>query len=145
MPVTYTFSADRRTIHTRCAGLVTVQQIVEHFRSLERDPICPSQLDVFLDLSELEVTSIPHSRDLSGIVLEVKRIEKRVRFGACAIFAPGEAIFGMMRMFEIMADTQFRTIRIFRDPTEAQSWLACEQSRGEKRGARAVDFGRSAS
>ncbi len=145
MPVIYTFSADRRTIHTRCAGPVTLQQIVEHFRTLERDPACPSQLDVFLDLRELEVASIPHSRDLSGIVLEVKRVENRVRFGACAILAPGEAIFGMMRMFEIMADTRFRTIRIFRDPAEAESWLASEQARDEKRGGAAGHFGRSPS
>ncbi len=145
MPVTYTFSADHRTIYTRCAGPVTVQQIVEHFRTLERDPVCPAQLDVFLDLSELEVASIPHSGDLARILLEVKRIENRVRFGACAILAPGEAIFGMMRMFEIMADARFRTIRIFRNPTAAQSWLASEQSGGEKRGAAAEHFGRSAS
>jgi hypothetical protein len=131
MPVTYTFSADRRTVRTRCAGHVTLEEVVEHFRGLERDPLCPAQLDVFLDLSELDVASIPHNFQISRVVLEMKRIESRVRFGACAILAPRDALFGMMRMFEAMADQNFRATRSFRDATEAEVWLASQQSHSE--------------
>ncbi len=105
-----------------------LQEVVEHFRALEADPLCPTQVDVFLDLSELDMASIPHGTHLSRVVLEVERIEGRVRFGACAILAPADALFGMMRMFEAMADQQFRATRSFRDAAEAERWLVSQQS-----------------
>ena len=116
MPVTYTFSADRRTIHTRCAGFVTVEEVVEHFQTLARDPLCPVRVDVFLDLSELDAASIPQSLHLPRVVLELKRIKDRVRFGACAVVAPQDAVFGMMRVFEALAEEHFQAMRVFREP-----------------------------
>jgi hypothetical protein len=105
---------------------VTLQQVIDHFRSLEQDPDCPDLLDVFLDLSE--VHSLPETRQISTVINEVKRIRGQVRFGACAILASRDALIGMMRMFEAMAEECFRVTCTFRVANEAEAWLCSQQS-----------------
>jgi hypothetical protein len=105
---------------------VTLQDVIEHFRTLEQDPDCPDLLDVFLDLNELE--SLPETRQISTVINEMNRIRGQVRFGACAILASRDALVGMMRMFEVMAEACFRVTCTFRVANEAAAWLASQQS-----------------
>ena len=126
MPVTYKIDANNKTVRTECVGLVTLQEVVDHFRILEQDPDCPDILDVFLDLSEMD--SLPETREISAVVHEVKRIRGQVRFGACAILASRDALIGMMRVFEVMAEECFRVTCTFRVANEAEVWLVSQQS-----------------
>ena len=126
MPVTYKIDAKKKTVRTKCVGLVTLQEVVDHFRILEQDPDCPDILDVFLDLSEMD--SLPETREISTVINEVKRIRGQVRFGACAILASREALVGMMRVFEAMAEECFRVTCTFRVANEAEAWLVSQQS-----------------
>jgi len=125
MPVTYTIDTQERVIRTRCIGSVTFAEVVEHFRALERDPECAGGLDVLLDLSE--VNSLPDASQIRAVALELKKIEKNIKFGACAIVAARDALFGMLRMFEVMAQDYFRVIRVFRSTGEAQAWLVSQR------------------
>jgi hypothetical protein len=124
--VTYKIDANKRTVRTKCVGPVTLQEVIDHFRSLEQDPNCPDLLDVFLDLSELD--SLPDTRQISTVINEVKRIRGEVRFGACAILASRDAVIGMMRIFEVMAEECFRVTCTFRVAIEAETWLVSQQS-----------------
>jgi hypothetical protein len=124
--VTYKIDANKKTVRTKCVGLVTLQEVVEHFRILEQDPDCPDILDVFLDLSEMD--SLPDTREISTVINEVKRIRGQVRFGACAILAGRDALIGMMRVFEAMAEECFRVTCTFRVANEAEAWLVSQQS-----------------
>jgi hypothetical protein len=112
-----------------------VQEVIDHFRTLERDPNCPDVLDVFLDVSEMD--SLPETREISAVVTEIKRIRSEVRFGACAILASRDAVIGMMRIFEVMAEGCFRVAHTFRDASEADAWLASQQSLANHKADRA--------
>ena len=125
MPVTYTIDAKQRLIRTRCVGSVTYDEVAAHFQSLLVDPEVPEYLDVLLDLSELG--SLPETRQLENISREVQKTRVKVRFGVCAIVAQRDALFGMMRMFEVIARAYFREIRAFRGMAEAEAWLASER------------------
>ena len=107
-------------------GLVTLQEVIDHFRILQQDPDCPDILDVFLDLREMD--SLPASREISTVINEMKRIRGQVRFGACAILASRDALIGMMRVFEAMAEECFRVTCTFRVASEAEAWLVSQQS-----------------
>ena len=48
MPVTYKIDKADGIIRTKCTGPVTIGEVIEHFHALERDPDCPSRLDVLL-------------------------------------------------------------------------------------------------
>jgi len=125
VPVTYTIDTKEKIIRTRCIGMLTLDEVVEHFRELDRDPECTDRLDVLLDVSE--VNSLPNASQIRAASLEVKKIQKKVRFDACAIVAVTDALFGMLRMFEVMTQDYFRVISVFRATTEAEAWLASQR------------------
>jgi hypothetical protein len=126
VPITYQIDADKRTIRTKAVGKVTLQEVIDHFRALEQDLQRPESPDVLLDLSEVE--SLPETSQLSIVVSELKRICAKIRFDACAILASRDALFGMMRMFEALAEECFRVTRTFRIAREAEAWLVSQQS-----------------
>jgi len=82
MTVTYRIDQAKRRIHTRCIGAVTLDEVLQHFADLVRDPDCPARLDVLLDLSE--ITSLPTSSQLTAVTTEVARVRPRVQFDGCA-------------------------------------------------------------
>ena len=67
--------------------------------------------------------SLPGTGQISTVVNEVKKLPGRVRFGACVILATRDALFGMMRVFEVMGEEYFRVMRTFRVANEAEAWL----------------------
>ncbi len=107
MPVAYTMDVKERVIRTRCIGDVTLDEVINHFRALQQDPDCPPRLDVLLDLSA--TNSLPASRQLETVSHEIAKLRGRIRFDLCAVIAPRDALFGMMRMFEVMAQPYFRS------------------------------------
>jgi hypothetical protein len=122
MPVTYQIDAANGIIRTRCIGAVTLGEVLDHFRELARDPDCPRRLDVLLDLSEQ--TSLPESRELRIVAYEVSRVREQVEFGTCAVVAYENALFGMLRMFQVFTEELFGETWIFRSLPEAEAWLA---------------------
>src|ERR1041385_9421591 len=121
MPVTYVIDPSRKLIRTKCAGDVTLQEVIDHFRQLVRDPECPEQLDVLLDLSQ--ETSLPSTSELLAVAYEIRRVRQRVRFGMCAVVAQRDALYGMLRVFEVVAQDYFGAIHVFRTHQEAEIWL----------------------
>jgi hypothetical protein len=101
--------------------MVTIEEVIDHFRVLERDPDCPDHLDVLLDLTE--ETSIPEKQNLQAVTSEILRIQDRVHFNSCAIVARTDALFGMLRMFEVFAERCFDRSYVFRTLSEAEAWL----------------------
>ena len=126
MPVTYVIDTEEKLIRTRCIGNVTLNEVIAHLRTLEGDPVCPDSLDVFLDLSE--TTSLPLSGQISAVTVEFSRSKKKVRFNTCAVVATRDALFGMLRMFSVVAGPYFTAIHVFRGASEAEEWLASQIS-----------------
>jgi hypothetical protein len=124
MPVTYEIDKAKRIIHTKCSGAVTLEEVIDHFRVLEKDPDCPHHSNVLLDLTEQ--TSTPGSENLRDIAREISRIRGSVQFGTCAIVARTDALFGMLRMFEVFTEQYFRRTYVFRTAREAEAWLASQ-------------------
>ena len=122
MPVTYQIKRETEFIETHCTGEVTLDEVMSHFKQLEMEPSLPKRLDVLLDLEEM--TSLPESNELLDVTRAVDRLRARVEWGACAIVASRDALFGMSRIFEVFAESLFHRIRVFRKRKEAQQWLA---------------------
>jgi phenylalanine-4-hydroxylase len=71
-----------------------------------------------------EMSSLPETPQLKDVAVELERLQGRVEWGAWAIVASGDALFGMSRMFQVFAERNFPVSRVFRDLGEARSWLA---------------------
>jgi hypothetical protein len=131
VPVTYQIDAARKLLQTTCSAPLTFAQVIEHFRALKEDPACAGHLDVLLDVSTAD--TLPVSSQLGPISAELGAVRSKVQFGNCAIIAPRDAMFGMMRIFEIAAGSYFRAIRVFRTAADAEKWMS-SQATGEDAG-----------
>jgi hypothetical protein len=120
--VTYQIDSARKLIHTICSRPLQFSEVIDHFRTLKDDPACTGHLDVLLDVSDVDF--LPESRQFGPINAELSVVRAKVQFGLLAIIAPGDVMFGMMRIFEVAAASYFREIRVFRAAAEAQAWLA---------------------
>ena len=126
MPITYKIDQGKRLIHTRCIGDVKAKEVSEHFRELDRDPCRPDRLNVLLDLTEM--TSLPETQELRGVNYDLQQVRGSLQFGACAIVTCNDALFGMMRMFQVLAQEYFEVTRVFETIREAQAWLEYYES-----------------
>jgi hypothetical protein len=120
MPITYEIDSTRNLIRTTCFGQVRLPDVIAHFDALQRDPSRPDRLDVLLDLREMAAP--PEAPQLQAVADRVGLMEGLV-FGACAIVANKESMFGMMRMFEVLARPYFAALKTFRDVASAEEWL----------------------
>jgi hypothetical protein len=126
VPVTYNIDAAARLIRTACTAPLNFTQVINHFRTLAIDPACVGYLDVMLDLSDADL--LPASDQLGAVNTEIAAIRDKVQFGACAIVAPRDAMFGMMRIFSVLASPYFKAIQVFRQANEAEIWMASQRS-----------------
>ena len=121
MPVLYEIDLGARLIRTRCVGDPTFAEVVDHFRALMRDPHCSGSLDVLLDLRE--VSALPTPNQLREVSAEIEWVGSKVQFGACAVVATRDVLYGLSRVFEAVAAERFRRMHVFRTATEAEEWL----------------------
>jgi hypothetical protein len=122
MPITYEINRAASLIRTRCYGHVTLADVRDHFKVLALDPDRPDHLDVFLDLREM--TSPIKAEEIREASKTISRVPPSLRFGACAVVAERDALYGMSRMFSVFAEPFFRVIQAFRSAPEAEAWLA---------------------
>jgi hypothetical protein len=130
MPVTYKLDPVAEVVETRCTGGATLDEVLAHFRELEADPSLPEKLHVLLDLAEM--TSLPDRDQLKQVTRAVDQLSDRLRWGACAIVASRDALYGMSRMFEVFAEGLFAQTHVFRSREEAERWLAGAVARAHR-------------
>ena len=121
MPIEYEVDRARKLIRTRCVGATVLSQVLQHFADLRADTSLPVQLHVLLDLSEL--STAPDRERLRAVVHEVKALGSDRRWGALAIVARSDLLFGMSRIFGIFVEDSFTNTGVFRKIEEAETWL----------------------
>jgi SpoIIAA-like len=129
VPIHYRIDPHRKRIWTACIGNVNPKEIKKHFRELAHDPTRPDRLNVLLDLTEM--TSLPETDQLRVVSKDLKKHQAQLRFNACAIVASRSVLFGMMRMFQALAQNSFRTTQVFSTAAEAEAWLAAQEAQPE--------------
>lgn len=127
MPISYQIDRTAALIRTRCYGHVTLHEVLGHFRDLRQESALPKRLDVFLDLHE--VTSRPTAEEIRIASKEPSALQGTVTFGCCAIVVDRDALFGMARMWGILAEGSFVSVNVFRSTTEAEAWLEAQRLR----------------
>ena len=126
MPVTYHIDTSARIIYTECLGNVTLAQVIEHLRELQKDPRCPPTLDVLLDLTKC--SSVPANTQLKPVSDTIAGIRGEVQFNACAIVVSSDLMFGMARMFLTLAEERFQKAQVFRQADKAKEWLTSQSA-----------------
>jgi len=126
MPITFSIDPHAALIRTMGSGHVTLTEVQEHFRELMNAWPSVPRLQVLLDLTEC--TSLPDFHQLRTVVGQMDASGGRHRFERCAIVASRELLYGMLRVFEVMADTRSVVVRVFRAESDATEWLSTPSS-----------------
>src|SRR4030095_13637955 len=111
MPITFSIDMRASLIRTIGEGDVTPAEVDDHFTELSKVWPRGAKLDVLFDLSGC--TSLPEILQLRAVVSRIQMFGGRKRFGVCAIVATRELLYGLLRVFELLADQRFVAIRVF--------------------------------
>jgi hypothetical protein len=121
MPITFSIDMRASLIRTIGAGDVTPAEVDDHFTELSKVWPRGAKLDVLLDLSGC--TSLPEISQLRAVVSRIQMFGGRKRFSVCAIVATRELLYGLLRVFELLASHRFLAVRVFRNESAAMVWL----------------------
>jgi hypothetical protein len=105
-----------------------LEEVIGHFHELEADASLPARLDVLLDLTPMD--SLPESYQLKSVAAEMDRMQSKVTWGRFAVVADRDALYGMIRMFQVFTENVFVSSRVFRSLEEAGVWLGSPRPAG---------------
>lgn len=121
MPVSCKVDPADSLIRTHCSARTTFPEVLAHFAELRSMPDLPQPLDVFLDLTEIE--TLPTLDQLEAVAATTGSLTPDMRWGAMAIIAASDVVFGTSRIYEALVSHYFERIQVFRNAVEADAWL----------------------
>ena len=124
MPASYEIDPAQRLVITRVWGAATDDDIRDHGRRLRADPLYDPTFRQLADMS-----------GITEILVTSKTIEDLSRgqlfaSGTQRAFVGGtDAVFGLLRKYELHAESLGQMVRVFRDRTDAEKWLGLPGAR----------------
>jgi hypothetical protein len=126
MPCGYSIDLARSLVLSRGWGVVTDRELLAHVRTLTVDPRYARS---FCQLADL--------RDVTDVEITASTIREMVKlnpFGAGArraVVVTSDVVFGMARMYQILADESPHELKIFRKMDDALQWLWIADAKAE--------------
>lgn len=126
MPCGYTIDLARSLVLSRGWDVVMEREILAHVRALIADPLFAGNFHQLLDL-----------RDVTNVQFTASTVRELVRlnpFGAGArraVVVTNDVVFGMARMYQILADESPDELQIFRKMDDALQWLWIADAKAE--------------
>jgi hypothetical protein len=134
VPIDYRYDATRGIVFARGTGVLVDDDVSSYVRGVLQDPEVRQgawQLLDCTDVTAVDVTPacvrrIAASMNLQGEKLAGSRL---------AILAPGDAAYGMGRMYQALRDGGPGEVQVFRERAEAEAWLdpSIASAEGERR------------
>ena len=121
MPIEFSYDPEKKALFGAMTGSLSLDEYRSSVEAIVRSEEFPPDIRTLWDLRELEFTAIDRS-------LEVKLVSVSEQFperspAKIAFVVKSELGFGMIRMFELLADKlAFRTM-VFKSYSEAEAWL----------------------
>jgi hypothetical protein len=119
MPIRYTTDPVNRRLVTRADGVVTFHEINAHLdvEQRNRDLALPELIDARGATTNLTAEQV---RQLVRRAADMLRL---VELGATAIVTTDDVLYGMARMYSVLAEGVGATAEVFRDVESATRWL----------------------
>jgi hypothetical protein len=118
VPSSYAIDLDRRLVTTRIWGAATDDDVLGHNQRLRADPLFDPTFRQLADMSE--VTEILVNTSTIEVVARGNLFVPGARR---AFVASDDAVFGLLRKYEIHAESMGQKVRVFRDRKLAEAWL----------------------
>jgi hypothetical protein len=133
MATEYEYDTQTALLTTRFRGTVTDEDVIRMAETIAGDPRIAPGMRELMDLREVERAEV--SRDMLQSIAALDRAHTAKFLGnRTAIVAIRDAHYGLARMYANMmeATSAPTTVRVFRDPDEARTWLQASDSRTDR-------------
>jgi hypothetical protein len=119
MPIRYSTDPVNQRLITRADGTVTFQDITAHLdlEQRNRDLDRPELIDARGATTDLTAAQV---RQLAQRAADMLRL---VELGPTAIVTTDDVLYGMARMYSVLAEGVGATAEVFRDMESATKWL----------------------
>ena len=123
MPVEHSFDTDANLLIVVLRGPVSDEDLLKYARHITEDPSISAGHNELIDLREVEtggeVTS-PVLRRIASMFSEIDRTPEQTRV---AMVANSDVAYGLSRMYQAFRSESPLDLRVFREVSEARSWL----------------------
>ncbi len=122
MPIKIEFTKDGIGVVLYHEGAVTGEELVDSLTKVFNDERF-LKIKYWIGDRQNCTEFLPDSECIRKIV-EINKIESLRNPGIyLALIAPGELVFGMSRMFQILSDETSFIVEVFRDRNSAEAWI----------------------
>ncbi len=118
MPNSYRVDVDQRVVVSRVWGVVTTNEIHDHYRAIQIDPGFEPGFSHLVDIRG--VTAV---RADAHVIRTRGTSDVFARGAMHAIVAPPGFLYGIARMFASSAEAEGQVVSIFEAPELAEAWL----------------------
>ena len=123
MPIAYTIDRERGLVRTRCWGVLTDAELLEHKRQLAGDPHFSPAMPQLSDVREVEQLAVTTDGVRMMVAHDTANAE-RLDGHRMALVVASDEVFGMARMYSQRSPNGPHGVGVFRSMTEAEAWLA---------------------
>jgi hypothetical protein len=121
MPIDFAIYPERRLIVTTGWGVLTLDDLLDHEKRLAAHPDFVPDLAQLLDFSGVEEPRL-HWKDMHAVAVGCPLGKQSRR----ALVAGTDEMYGIGRMYQLVADREDQDMQVFRDGDEARRWLGID-------------------
>jgi hypothetical protein len=123
MPATYTIDQETGLVRVFCSGVFTNQEMIDCMEQLYRDPARSPGMPSLIDCREVGSMQVTPAGCPAAATIGATLLDPVQPPWAVAVIAPQNEVFWIARTFEVLRAGSPQTVRVFREPTDAQRWL----------------------
>jgi hypothetical protein len=119
LPISY--SIDQGLVIAKVDGAADLADVRAYLSTMRSDPAYHGVIGSLIDCRT--VTNLLSTEELRTIAKERKSATTSSPRARTAMLAGSDVVFGVLRMYEAFSDGSNVVVRVFRNETEARSWL----------------------
>jgi hypothetical protein len=123
MPASYTIDPVAGVVRVTCAGVFTNQEMIDCMERLYRDPARKPGMPSLIDCREVEDMQVTPAGCQAAATIAATLVDPVQAPWAVAVIAPQNEVFWIARTFEVLRAGSPQTVRVFRQPADAERWL----------------------
>ena len=126
MPISYTIDPQKRVVHTRVTGNLSLEDALAHIYNLKTDPLFRPEFSELIDLSGFTGTDM----NLEAMKALARGLQGEAfsHHAKRAVVAPADSAFALSSQYRTMR-TDTEHFQVFHSMDEAKDWLGVNSSR----------------
>ena len=129
MPASYTVDQAAGVVRVECSGELTNQDMLDCIEHVFSDPARKPGMPSLVDCQNVRCMMVTPEGMQAAATIKSTLIDPDQPPWAIAFVAPQDEVFWVARTYEVLRVGSPESVRVFRQPSEAERWLAAFRAR----------------